>query len=605
MRSKDTSMILTSWHNLSLYYGRFENIDSAVVYAYKVLQNISDENIEETTEDIANEDTSEENVDEVTENSEISLEETKNTESEFDTKERKPIKNLGKIVISVVAVAMVATTAYAVLNPVNIIKRATTKTLNQYVNRTSITNTIGLKDIVNMIDTKSVSVDAELNVNDNSYMPSINGGGISFSFDKDVDKKLAQSKISALYKNTALMDLYSYTDNKDIVVYAPALYEKAIKFSCDNILKQYFDSPLMAGSSAEYNKDKDFSVKLFDDNKVTEKADKYFNIYSDFTSQLQYYTNLHWNEATKNATLKKNENKDITVGEKELKCKNYTLTVPYEDVNKFIIGVVRDTSKGSGFDNFLTEYATYMYTSQPMYQYFFENEADLEKYIKDSVQESISNIEKNAKFGDLAINFYINGGMLIKCESSMNVTVDNSVMDINANMALNGSENPIDLINSEVAFNSDGSVLKFSLSDRAENKENSIDVSKELNVDDALGNNIKLVANGRYDTKNNQLLASIDKSNSGRDTQGISLKAKVVPAKDTLNADISEFNVDMMGVTCSGNGLLDVRPLSEDIAAPDSEAMEVFKVDKETVENAMNSAKDKFTEIMSKFKGLK
>lgn len=569
------------------------------------VENISDENIEETTEDIANEDTSEENADEVTENSEISLEETKNTESEFDTKERKPIKNLGKIVISVVAVAMVATTAYAVLNPVNIIKRATTKTLNQYVNRTSITNTIGLKDIVNMIDTKSVSVDAELNVNDNSYMPSINGGGISFSFDKDVDKKLAQSKISALYKNTALMDLYSYTDNKDIVVYAPALYEKAIKFSCDNILKQYFDSPLMAGSSAEYNKDKDFSVKLFDDNKVTEKADKYFNIYSDFTSQLQYYTNLHWNEATKNATLKKNENKDITVGEKELKCKSYTLTVPYEDVNKFIIGVVRDTSKGSGFDNFLTEYATYMYTSQPMYQYFFENEADLEKYIKDSVQESISNIEKNAKFGDLAINFYINGGMLIKCESSMNVTVDNSVMDINANMALNGSENPIDLINSEVAFNSDGSVLKFSLSDRAENKENSIDVSKELNVDDALGNNIKLVANGRYDTKNNQLLASIDKSNSGRDTQGISLKAKVVPTKDTLNADISEFNVDMMGVTCSGNGLLDVRPLSEDIAAPDSEAMEVFKVDKETVENAMNSAKDKFTEIMSKFKGLK
>ena len=66
------------------------------------------------------------------------------------------------------------------------------------------------QDIVNMIDTKSVSVDAELNVNDNSYMPSINGGGISFSFDKDVDKKLAQSKVSALYKNTALMAV-SYT----------------------------------------------------------------------------------------------------------------------------------------------------------------------------------------------------------------------------------------------------------------------------------------------------------------------------------------------------------------------------------------------------------
>ena len=546
-------------------------------------ENVSDEGAEEVTENSANEDTSEKNTDEVTENrvDESTSEETKeeNTESEFDTKERKPLKNLGKVVISVV--------------------------LNQYVNRTSIITTIGLKDIVNMIDTKSVSVDAELNVNDNSYMPSINGGGISFSFDKDVDKKLAQSKVSALYKNTALMDLYSYTDNKDIVIYAPALYEKAIKFGCDNILKQYFDSPLMKGSSAEYNKDKDFSVKLFDDNKVTEKADKYFNIYSDFTSKLQYYTNLHWKEATKNATLKKNENKDVTVGEKELKCKSYTLTVPYEDVNKFIIGVVRDTSKGSGFENFLTEYATYMYTSQPMYQYFFENEADLEKYIKNSIQESISNVEKNAKFGDLSINFYINGGMLVKCESSMNVTVDNSVMDINANMALNGSENPIDLINSEVAFNSDGSVLKLSLSDRAENKENSIDSSKELNIDDALGNNIKLVANGRYDTKNNQLLASIDKSNSGRDTQGISLKAKVVPAKDTLNADISEFNVDMMGVTCSGNGLLDVRPLSEDIAAPDSEAMEVFKVDKETVENAMNSAKDKFTEIMSKFKGLK
>lgn len=575
-----------------------QNPENVVEVTENTNENISEENTQEVTEK-ATEDNSENTANENV------LEGIENTKSEFDTNERKPLKNIGKVVISVVAVAMVATTVYAVLNPVNIIKRATTKTLNQYVNRISITDTIGLKDIVNMIDTKSVSVDAELNVNDNSYMPSINGGGISFSFDKDVDKKLAQSKVSALYKNTALMDVYSYTDNKDIVIYAPALYEKAIKFNCDNILKQYFDSPLMEGSSAEYNKDKDFSVKFFDDNKVTEKADKYFNIYNDFSSQLQYYTNLHWKEATKNATLKKNENKDITVGEKELKCKSYTLTVPYEDVNKFIIGVVRDTSKGSGFDDFLTEYATYMYNSQPMYQYFFESESDLEKYIKNSVQESISNVEKNAKFGDLTINFYINGGMLIKCESSMNVTVDNSVMDINANMALDGSENPIDLINSEVAFNSDGSVLKFSLSDRAENKENSIDTSKELNIDDALGNNIKLVANGRYDTKNNQLLASIDKSNSGGDTQGISLKAKVVPAKDTLNADISEFNVDMMGITCSGNGLLDVRPLSEDIAAPDSEAMEVFKVDKETVENAMNSAKDKFTEIMSKFKGLK
>lgn len=36
MRSKDRSMILTSWHNLSICYRHFENVDSAVVYAYKV-----------------------------------------------------------------------------------------------------------------------------------------------------------------------------------------------------------------------------------------------------------------------------------------------------------------------------------------------------------------------------------------------------------------------------------------------------------------------------------------------------------------------------------------------------------------------------------------
>ena len=85
-------------------------------------ENVSDESAEEVTENSANEDTSEKNTDEVTENrvDENTSEETKeeNTESEFDTKERKPLKNLGKVVISVVAVAMVATTAYAVLNPV-------------------------------------------------------------------------------------------------------------------------------------------------------------------------------------------------------------------------------------------------------------------------------------------------------------------------------------------------------------------------------------------------------------------------------------------------------------------------------------------------------
>lgn len=41
MRSKDRSMILTSWHNLSICYRYFENVDSAVVYAHKVLQHLS------------------------------------------------------------------------------------------------------------------------------------------------------------------------------------------------------------------------------------------------------------------------------------------------------------------------------------------------------------------------------------------------------------------------------------------------------------------------------------------------------------------------------------------------------------------------------------
>ena len=41
MRSKDRSMILTSWHNLSICYRHFENVDSAVVYANKVLQHLS------------------------------------------------------------------------------------------------------------------------------------------------------------------------------------------------------------------------------------------------------------------------------------------------------------------------------------------------------------------------------------------------------------------------------------------------------------------------------------------------------------------------------------------------------------------------------------
>ena len=41
MRSKDRSMILTSWHNLSICYRHFENVDSAVVYAHKVVQHLS------------------------------------------------------------------------------------------------------------------------------------------------------------------------------------------------------------------------------------------------------------------------------------------------------------------------------------------------------------------------------------------------------------------------------------------------------------------------------------------------------------------------------------------------------------------------------------
>lgn len=562
-----------------------------------------DKNNSENMENNFSEDLQYDNV--VEENSQEKTEEFQEDtcESEFEPKSRKPKKYLGTAAVAVVAVGMVAAGVYAVFNPANIIKRAVSNTQHQYLNRVSILETVSVPEIINMLDTKSVSMDAEVNINDNSYMPSLNGGGVSFSFDKDVDKKIAQSKVSALYKNTALMDLYAYTDNKDVVIYAPSLFEKAVKFSCNDILKQYYDSPLMEGSDAKYDKEKDFSVNLFDDNKINEKKDKYVSMYSDFKDQIIYYSKYHWSKATENASLERNENKELTIGKDKVDCKSYTLTIPSENVNALIMGIVRDTSNDTAFDSFLSEYALYMYTSQPMYQYFFESESDLEKYLKESVQGAVSNIEKNANFGDMAIKFYINKGLLVKTECSFNVTVDKSVMDINANVALNGENNYVDLLKGEVAFNSEGSVLKFTLDDRAEKNQDSIDISKELNVDDALGNNIKFIANGRYDTKNNQLVASFDKSNSGGDTQGMSLKAKLVPGNGTLNADVSEFNVDMLGVTCSGNALLDVRPLSEEITAPDSEAMEIFKVDKKTVEDAMNSGKNKLDEIVSKVKG--
>lgn len=42
VRSKDTAIMVTSWHNLSMCYGQFRNVDSAVVYARKVVQHVSD-----------------------------------------------------------------------------------------------------------------------------------------------------------------------------------------------------------------------------------------------------------------------------------------------------------------------------------------------------------------------------------------------------------------------------------------------------------------------------------------------------------------------------------------------------------------------------------
>lgn len=40
--SGDAEMVIVSWHGLSLYYGRLEEVDSAMVYARKVIQHLSD-----------------------------------------------------------------------------------------------------------------------------------------------------------------------------------------------------------------------------------------------------------------------------------------------------------------------------------------------------------------------------------------------------------------------------------------------------------------------------------------------------------------------------------------------------------------------------------
>lgn len=532
------------------------------------------------------------------------IEPREETAAERKAKNEEFFRKFGMVSLAVLIAAVIVMASYAVLNPVNVVKRAIERSAESYMARESIAKAVSIGNVIDLIDGKSVSVDTEVNISDNSYMPEINGGGISFSFDKDTEKKIAQSKISALYKNTALMDIYSYTDDKEIVIYSPALYEKSIKFGCENILKQYYESPLMAGSDARYDENNDFSIKLFDNSNITEKSDRIITVYKDLSAQLKYYTQIHWSKAMENAMLEKGENEDVKSGKNTLSCKVYTLSLPSDTVNELFIDTMRDTSKATGFDEFMKEYADYMYTSQPMYQYFFESEADLENYMKSSVQQSIANIEKNAKLGDLTVKFYINKGMVVKCDANVNVTVEQSVMDINGNITLNGENNAIDLVNGELVFNSDGSELKFSLSDSSVKNENVIDVSRELNVDDALGNNIKFIANGSYDVSSNQLLASLDKSDSGGDTQGLSLKAKVVPGKETLNADISEFNADIMGVTCSGNAIIDVRPLSEEISVPGSEAVEIFKVDKETVENIMTAVQDKLADVKSKIEGF-
>lgn len=466
------------------------------------------------------------------------------------------------------------------------VKKAYVKTIKEISQTNGVINEIFDDKIISLINDKSSTQDMSMEIKENTLDTRLNNMGISAQLNKDSKRLMGNLTAAVNYQTTPVFQVEGFTDNQNLLISVPGLYDKIFAMESNNIMKQYSASAL--GQDTQYNDLQDFSVNVFSKDKQEQGINILGNLKNEF---VEIYNGQLERLADKMTYEKLKEKQSVEINNQPVMCKGYNVRAESDDVKAFVMEILKQIRTNKTIHSLVEEYAQIQYESIPIYQLMMEDPSYIvESYYK-SLDEAMEKLN-TAQFSDTSANVYVYKGVIAKAGARSIYTNGEERFVIQLIGGLTGGKNPAEDFNFFVNLQDDNIMLKFDAVGATDVTDNITTASSTYtlgNGSDDLVLNTALT----YNKNDNSFTAQGKLSTPQGSYVALDGKGVVDKNKKMLTVTADDIKLDYNNIfTASMSGSYRVSSLQDKIKAPEGEKVEIFKADA----NAVKEIKNKIAE---------
>lgn len=428
-----------------------------------------------------------------------------------------------------------------------------------------------------------------------SNMPDLaklKGFGIKGNIASDEANKKYMFDFDGQYNGTSIANMQGYSDNKKFMFSVPALYNSWFTFDAEHVQDQY-NSSIFGRYSRVPNKE--VSFKAFGDEEtrtvgIKKLNEQFIKIYLENNKSV--LTNI-----TKNIKVEKGkDSKEISIGGNSEKCNEYTVSIPSDDVNKFMDSVydyVLNDKQGQIVMNEYFGNGEFGYINN-----LFPKLGTTGKW-----KDEINYLKSNVIFDDAAMKVYVDSkGRAAEMDLDTKYNVDNQKFSVSLSSEYKGKDNIGDDIKASIVVN-DGN--KDTRCDATYNKKNDGTNTENIYALALANDNTRMSGfnmDSKYDKDKKTLEGKLSVDEKGS-TVSIDYKGNYDfdKADNKMKFDFDDVNINStvkgtkMNIDCDAS--FAVEPYDKDIDEPSGEKLELFKLNQGKILQIAQEVRNNYSKI--------
>lgn len=461
--------------------------------------------------------------------------------TEIKPAEKKKSKK-GIIVAIVFLCIIVAGIIAFINNPKNVVKKATTNTVEALSQRKGAYSELLSGFDKSFLSDASNEADFSLQLKANDEGNKLSGAGITVSSKMDVINKLASYNLGVTYQGMNIASADFVANEQQWYLKMPQLYDAWFTGQNENIIKQIANSALNADGSLEYDPEEDVNLDIF-------------------SAKETYSTEFINTYITDTALLLNN-----VVYEKAKEGNNtYLVTIKGEDVKAYIKNIVEALNKE-------------------------ENKALADQLLKnaDTDLNEISDAIEATEIKDSVIEITINNKVITHANTDIEFTNEDEASKFNIDFIYEDNTISITLNN----YNNSVIVLN----DVITNDNNKVNQLDEFIINDN-GDESKLSIETSID-ENDALSALITAKEQNKTVFEINATGTAVADKNSLKIDFDNIDVIADDDKLSFTSQYYIGELSESIEIPQENVIDIFNESEEKVNEIMSEIRTKIYSLL-------